>query len=152
MATKQKHPQTSRTYTEPAAARSQKARVASLIGHATCDHELRSQRQRDARWATMERAVDPDGTLAPAERRRRAEAMMRARMIQVAAARNKPKTAAKLAEQCDWCALDLYGDFQRVPGGKTNKLCQRHHDEMWAEAIKRRIVVSPHTNEPQPAA
>ncbi len=52
--------------------------MAAYALHATRDPRVATKPARDAFMARFERQVDPDGTLPDAERRRRAEAAMKA--------------------------------------------------------------------------
>ncbi|HEY1119933.1 MAG TPA: hypothetical protein VGE43_19615 [Acidimicrobiales bacterium] len=65
--------------------RALRARLASHTSWArTPDRAARTQAARDASFARFERQVDPDGQLAPEERRRRAENARKAHMASMA--------------------------------------------------------------------
>jgi hypothetical protein len=67
------------------AERSLRARIAVHTSWAqTTDRAARTAPARRAAVQRFERQVDPDGTLKPAERRRRAEQAMRAHMARLA--------------------------------------------------------------------
>lgn len=78
--------------------RSLRARIAAHAMHAQHDSRETSKPGRDAFRARFEREVDPDGTLPPAERKRRAEHALRAHMqglaLKSARARRKAGEAA----------------------------------------------------------
>lgn len=62
-------------------------RIGGLTTAATHDMRATGQLGVDRRMARFESAVDPAGTLDPAERRRRADALMRAQMARLNMAR-----------------------------------------------------------------
>jgi hypothetical protein len=65
--------------------RSQRARIAAYTSWAnTPDPAKRTANARKASLNRFERQVDPDGTLDPAERQRRADSAMRAHMQRMA--------------------------------------------------------------------
>lgn len=69
------------------AQRSQRARLAALTRHSRTDGADATAPARAAFLARFEREVDPDGTLPPAERARRAETAKRAHFQRMAFAR-----------------------------------------------------------------
>lgn len=81
------------------AQRSLRARMASHASWAnTADPEARSRPGRDAAFKRFEDQVDPDGTLPPDERFRRAKSAQSAHMAQLAFRREAAKRAAKKAK------------------------------------------------------
>jgi hypothetical protein len=73
--------------------RSLRARLAAYSMHARHEARETTAAAREARWRRYLEAVDPEGTLPPAERQRRAEALRRADMARLAylSARSRQK-------------------------------------------------------------
>jgi hypothetical protein len=61
-----------------------RARIAAYASHKRHDPRERMARARAAQFAQYEREVDPDGVLAPDERRRRAEMAYREHLSRMA--------------------------------------------------------------------
>lgn len=74
--------------------RSRHARMAALTRWSREDPALNMARARDGQWAKFERQVDPDGTLDPAERQRRAKRAQRAHMIKLRMVRDAKRKRA----------------------------------------------------------
>lgn len=79
------------------AERSRNARIAALTRWSREDPAIQAERMAAGVEAKFEREVDPDGALAPAERRRRAKAARQAHMLKLArlsvAKRNRAEPA-----------------------------------------------------------
>jgi truncated hemoglobin YjbI len=75
---------------------SRRGRIGAHRLHATHDPRETTAKARETFLTQLERAVDPDGTLSPEERRRRAEHAKKAHFARLARlsaeARRKPKT------------------------------------------------------------
>jgi hypothetical protein len=61
-----------------------RAKLGAHALHAKYDSRETSQPARDAFMAKFEREADPDGTLDPAERKRRARHLLQAHMVRLA--------------------------------------------------------------------
>lgn len=70
-----------------------RARIAALARWSKEDPTPTADRGQAGLLARFEREVDPDGTLPPAERVRRAEAARKAHMTRLAYASSKARTA-----------------------------------------------------------
>lgn len=81
--------------------RSQRARVAALKMHSLHDARQTTRKARATFLASFETQVDPQGVLAPGERRRRAETAHRAHMAALAFRSSvaRSKRAAKASAQ-----------------------------------------------------
>jgi len=77
--------------------RSMRARVAALTRWSKEDPQHTANRGQAGLLARFEREVDPDGKLAPAERRRRAEALRRAHMARLALRSSQARSARAAA-------------------------------------------------------
>lgn len=75
------------------AQRAMRARVAALCMHA--QGKTNTAAAHDGFQARFEREVDPDGTLSPEERQRRAQAAMRAHMSRLALASSQARARRK---------------------------------------------------------
>ena len=73
------------------AERSLRARLAAHTLHSKVDSTEHTRKARDAFLARFEAEVDPEGELAPEERRRRAEQAKRAHMTRLAMASAKAR-------------------------------------------------------------
>ncbi len=75
----------------------QRGRIGAYVTHSRHDSRELTAPAREAFLTKFENEVDPDGTLAPEERRRRAEHARRAHMARIARlsaiARRKPEAA-----------------------------------------------------------
>lgn len=79
-----------------AAQRTMAARAAAYTKWSQEDDRVAAMRPARRGWyARFERQVDPDGTLPPAERARRADAAMKAHMARLALASSKARAAKK---------------------------------------------------------
>ena len=74
-----------------------RGRIGAYRLHATHDPRETTASARAAFLERFEREVDPDGTLAPAERQRRAEAARRAHFARLALASAKARRGRKKA-------------------------------------------------------
>ena len=82
-----------------ASERSMRASIAALVSWAnTPDPAARAAKGAEGLLARFEREADPDGVLAPAERRRRAEQLRRAHMKRLAyrSARARSRSATRV--------------------------------------------------------
>ncbi len=76
------------------AQRSLRSRLAAYSLHAQRDPKETTQAARAAFLNRFEHEVDPDGSLPPAERARRAEAALRAHMTRLALASSRARSRA----------------------------------------------------------
>jgi hypothetical protein len=74
-----------------------RGRIGAAVTHSRHDPRTATEAARAALWAKWERQVDPDGILAPEERRRRAEHAQRAHLLRAsrasAVARRKARSS-----------------------------------------------------------
>jgi hypothetical protein len=75
--------------------RSQRGRIAALVRWSQEDPQSGTQAARDGFHQRFLDAVDPDGTLPPAERERRAQAALKAHMAQLAFKSAKARARSK---------------------------------------------------------
>lgn len=75
--------------------RSRNARIAAYARAAQYDGRDVTRKARETFIAQFEQQVDPDGVLAPEERRRRAEAARKSHMLRLAAKSAKARKARK---------------------------------------------------------
>lgn len=73
--------------------RQQRARLAALTRWSKEDPAANAERGQAGLLARFEREVDPEGQLAPDERRRRAEAARRAHMVRLAFRSSRSRTS-----------------------------------------------------------
>ena len=76
------------------AQRSLRSRLAAYSLHAKRDPEETTQAARAAFLNRFEREVDPDGSLPPAERARRAQAALRVHMTRLALASSRARSSS----------------------------------------------------------
>jgi hypothetical protein len=74
-----------------------RAQIAALTRHSRGDTKQATKAARAGFMAKFERECDPDGTLDPAERAVRAERLLRAHMIRLAAKSAEARRAKKAA-------------------------------------------------------
>jgi hypothetical protein len=81
--------------------RSERQLRAQLAAHASwaneADPTARTKPAREASFARFEREVDPEGTLSPTERRKRAEHLRKAHMLRMSLASTKARRERKQA-------------------------------------------------------
>jgi len=84
--------------------RSLRGRIGAHALHSQVDGRQHTQPARDAFAARFERQVDPDGTLPPMERRRRAEHAKRAYMLSLAlkSSQSRRQRRHKPKSFCTW--------------------------------------------------
>ena len=93
-----------------------RGRIGAYRLHATHNPKETTKAAREAFMARFEREVDPDGTLAPEERSRRAEAARKAYFAQLAHKSATTLTAPRIAKPTARGFRLLHRPFPRRPG------------------------------------